>query len=139
MTTANDELTELAATAATSMVSAMGTDLWPAIKRSVLRLLSRRFTRRADLEVALDQHAAAETALVDDVARARIVRFWAESLEELVRQDLALLPELADLATVCAAARNGYQRNTARGSGTLYANQYGAQHIYHHPSPREPQ
>ena len=141
MAAANDELTGLAATAATSMVSAMGTDLWPAVKHSVLRLLSRLPGRRADLAAALEQHEGAETALADDAVRARFVQFWAGALEALIRQEPALLPELADLAAVAAggaAPRSGYQRNTAHGSGTVYANQYGSQFI-NHSSPREPQ
>lgn len=138
MASAKDELTELAAAAATSMASAVGTGLWLAVKQSVLRLLSRSPARRAQLAAALEQHAAAHAALADAAARTQFIQFWTGALEELVREDPALRPGLADLAAGPAVARNSYQQNTAHGSGTVYANQHGSLHI-HHPSPREPQ
>lgn len=140
MARVDEELTELATAAANSMVAAMGTELWPSVSGLIRRLLIRRPRQRAELTVALDQLSAEGAVAVENdgggalspADRAETVRFWADALEQLVRQDAALRPALAALAGLTLpipAPGAPRQQNSAHGFGRVYANQFGAQII----------
>ncbi|MEY9861100.1 hypothetical protein ABH935_006740 [Catenulispora sp. GAS73] len=150
MPAVREDLTELAASGAKSLVAAIGTDLWPMVRDLVRKVLIRRTRRRVELAQALDHMAAVAAAGQESTdtqdsagkaAHSELVRFWAEALREIASQDPALRPALAALAglTLPRPAPGGtavvHQQNTARGSGRLYANQCGSQHIH----VREPQ
>ena len=150
MPAVQEELTDLATSGAKSLISAIGTDLWPMVRDLVHRVLIRRSRRRTELAESLDRMATVTTAdseptdtsdSTDGATCSEEVRFWAEALEEIVSQDPALRPALAALAGLTlprpgsAVASVLRQKNTARGSGHVYANQFGSQHIH----VREPQ
>lgn len=154
MTGFQEELGDLAATGANSMVAAIGTDLWPTVRGVVRMVLIRHTRRRAELSEALDHLPGTATDPTpdpeseqppvpgDETARAEAVRFWTEALQEVVNQDPALRPALAALAgltlprTAPAAPTTAYQENTAHDSGHVYATQHGSQHI-HVPEPQD--
>jgi hypothetical protein len=154
MPSVEEELNELALTAANSLVAAMGTELWPTVGSLVRRMLTRRGQRRAELTEALDRLAVAgampaEPGPADSPGAGggaegpggdctgfdtvQAVRFWADALAELVWEDGTLRPALAALAGLARPAQGPeavHQQNTAHGFGRVYANQYGAQHFY---------
>lgn len=145
-----EELSDLAATGANSLVAAIGTDLWPTVRGVVHQVLIRRARRRPELAEALDHLAGTAVATAPDresgqaparadgAARSEAVRFWTEALHEIVDQDPVLRPALAALAglTLAHPAPPGpaaaHQENTAYDSGHVYASQYGSQHIHVH-------
>jgi hypothetical protein len=136
-----DDLNELAVTAANTLVAAMGTELWPTVGSLVRRMLTRRGRRRAELTVALDRLAVAGALPAEPsdppdslgFEKPEAVRYWAEALAELVQEDSTLRPALAALAGLARPAPGPvevHQQNTAHGFGRVYANQYGSQHFH---------
>ena len=140
-----EELTDLAAAGAKSLVASIGTDLWPTVRGLVHRILIRRTRRRTELAEALDHLAATAAgdpesvdppAFADKAKQSEAVRFWTDTLAEIVSQDPALRPALAALAGLTlprpapSAPTSVNQTNTAHGSGHVYANQCGSQHIH---------
>ncbi|MET8469112.1 hypothetical protein ABZY90_00045 [Streptomyces sp. NPDC006422] len=131
----NEELAALAASGATALVGAMGTDLWQEARRLVTRLLARaRGSRNDELTTALDRASTTARGVVD----ARTVAYWTEALSQLLYDN----PEFAADVTTLAALR-GQERpdamiqvNSATGSGEVFAVQRGSQHFASGPNSR---
>jgi|SRR6185312_15021320 hypothetical protein len=123
-----EELTELAATAANTLVSAIGTDLWQGAKSAMAALLPRSGGRRRELAKALDRLPEARTA--QDSARQR--DFWTEAIGQLLSRDPGMAEQVAALAGLAGPAAPGHavQVNSASGSGQVYAVQHGPQFIH---------
>ncbi|MER5437553.1 hypothetical protein [Streptomyces sp. NPDC002790] len=132
----NEELTALAASGATALVSAMGTDLWQEAKRLMSRVLSRaRGSRSNELTVALDRASTATRGAVD----ARAVDYWTEALSRLLDGDPGLAQDVSALASLRTpeGPDNVTQLNFASNSGEVYAVQNGSQHFASGPTPHE--
>jgi hypothetical protein len=131
----NDELAELAASGATALVSAMGTDLWQEAKRLMSGVLARaRGNRRAELAVALNRRSTTARGVVDAAA----VGYWTEALSQLLDRDPALAQDVMALASLRAPERRdiAIQVNSATDSGEVFAVQHGTQHFASGPKSR---
>ncbi|MEU1285299.1 hypothetical protein [Kitasatospora sp. NPDC005856] len=132
----NQELAELAASGATALVSAMGTDVWNEAKRLMSGLIARAHgSRRRELSVALEWGSTATRGAVDP----RAVDFWTEALFQLLDQDPALAQDVMALVTLRTAQRPDVmvQVNSATGSGEVFAVQHGDQHFDSGPRSRD--
>ncbi|MFI9273668.1 hypothetical protein ACIGXM_23565 [Kitasatospora sp. NPDC052896] len=130
----NEELAELATSAATALVSAMGTDLWQEAKRLMSGILvhgGRR--RRRELTAALDRLSTAGPAHLTGCGRdaAGLVRFWSDALAQLLEQHPDFAEHARALASLPIQEQPGkqIQLNSATNSGEVYAVQNGTQHI----------
>ncbi|GHF38924.1 hypothetical protein GCM10018790_15900 [Kitasatospora xanthocidica] len=90
----NAELTTLAASGATQVVSAIATDAWPAVKAAVLALWRRSHPERveADLEQAREDLLSAQESGRPEELQVLLVNEWQARLSRL----LVAYPELAD-------------------------------------------
>ncbi|MCX5535248.1 hypothetical protein OG785_32455 [Streptomyces sp. NBC_00006] len=132
----NEELAELAASGATALVSAMGTDLWQEAKGLMIRVLARaRGSRHNELTVALDRASTATRGAVD----ARTVDYWTEALSRLLDRDPDLAQDVMALASLRIPERPGnvVQLISATDSAEAFAVQYGSQHFASGPKSRE--
>ncbi|MFD4400130.1 hypothetical protein [Kitasatospora sp. NPDC058397] len=132
----NQELAELAASGATALVSAMGTDLWNEARRLMSGVIARAHgSRRRELSVALERGSTATRGAVDAAA----VDFWTEALFQLLDRDPALAQDVIALATLRTAQRPDVvvQVNSATGSGEVFAVQHGDQHFASGPRSRD--
>ncbi|RVU15520.1 hypothetical protein EOT10_38685 [Streptomyces antnestii] len=132
----NEELTELAASGATALVSAMGTDLWQEAKRLMDRLLAQvRGSRRNELSVALNRPSTAARGAVD----AGAVDYWTEALAQLLDRDPDLAQDVMALASLRSRERPDIvvQVNSATTSGEVFAVQHGTQHFASGPNSRD--
>ncbi|KIF73280.1 hypothetical protein QR77_03470 [Streptomyces sp. 150FB] len=132
----NEELAGLAASGATALVSAMGTDLWQEARRLMNRVLARaRGSRRDQLSDALNQKSTTARGAVD----AGTVDYWTEALSQM----LDLNPDLAQDVTALASLRTPerpdivIQLNSATHSGEVFAVQHGTQHFASGPKSRD--
>ncbi|PYC88025.1 hypothetical protein C7C46_01770 [Streptomyces tateyamensis] len=131
----NEELAELAASGATALVSAMGTDLWQEAKRLMSGVIARSHTRRKELSAELERRSTATRGAVD----AAEVQFWTQALFQLLDRN----PALAQDVMALAALRSGQQSDTAvqvnsvSGSGEVFAVQNGSQHFAFGPRSRD--
>lgn len=139
----DEQLTELATSAANALVSAMGTDLWLEAKRLMRAILAHSGRRRTELTAALDQpqpppatHQPGHAANPAD-----LVRFWSEALAQLLEQNPALAQHARALASIRPLEQPGtlLQLNSATNSGEVFAVQHGTQHIVLGPKAREPE
>jgi len=124
----NEELAELAASGATALVSAMGTDLWQEAKRLMSSVLAQaRGSRRRELAAALDRSSAADSRVVGAAA----VDYWTEALSQLLERSPAVAQDVMALASLRAPERPGIaiQVNSATNSGEVFAVQHGSQHF----------
>ncbi|MEV7926683.1 hypothetical protein [Kitasatospora sp. NPDC088264] len=124
----NQELAELAASGATALVSAMGTDLWNEARRLMSGVIARAHgSRRRELSAALERGSTATRGAVDAVA----VDFWTEALFQLLDRNPALAQDVIALATLRTEQRPDVvvQVNSATGSGEVFAVQHGDQHF----------
>lgn len=132
----NEELTELAASGATALISAMGTDLWQEAKRLMRGVLAQaRSSRREELSAALNRQSTAARGAVDTVA----VDYWTEALAQLLDQNPALAQDVLALASLRAPQRPdiSIQLNSATQSGEVFAVQHGTQHFSSGPKSRD--
>src|SRR5205085_72109 len=73
----NEELAELAASGATALVSAMGTDLWQEARRLISGVIEQaRSSRRRELSAELERRSTATRGAVD----AAVLNYWTEAL-----------------------------------------------------------
>ncbi|MGD6750204.1 hypothetical protein [Streptomyces sp. BH105] len=124
----NEELTVLAASGATALVSAMGTDLWQEAKRLMSSVLARaRGSRHNELSVALDRQSTATRGAVD----AGAVDYWTEALAQLLDRAPELAQDVMALASLRTPERPDtvIQVNSATNSGEVFAVQHGTQHF----------
>jgi len=121
----DEELTELASTAATALVSAMGTDLWQGARSLMRGILPRGGRRRRELTAALDAPAPAAAGDAD------LVDFWTAALAQLLDQDPTIAQKMRSLTQLREQVRPGspIQVNSATHSGEVFAVQQGHQHI----------
>ncbi|MFJ9173214.1 hypothetical protein [Streptomyces sp. NPDC102360] len=132
----NEELAELAASGATALVAAMGTDLWQEAKQLMSRVLARaRGSRGNELTVALDRASTATRGAVD----ARAEDYWTEALSQLLDGNPDLVQDVRALASLRTPGRPGNvtQLNFATNSGEVYAVQNGSQHFASGPASHE--
>ncbi|OLZ69366.1 hypothetical protein AV521_17695 [Streptomyces sp. IMTB 2501] len=132
----NEELAELAASGATALVSAMGTDLWQEAKRLMSGVLAQaRGSRRTELSAALDRQATADRGAVDAVA----VGYWTEALSQLLDRNPALAQDVMALASLRTPEMPDIviQVNSATNSGGVFAVQHGTQHFSSGPNSRD--
>jgi len=122
-----EELAELAATAANSLVSAIGTDLWQGVKSLMAAILARSRHRRRELTVALDGLPQSSAANASELE----LGFWTEAIGQLLRYDPTAAAQVAALAALRGQATPGttVQVNSAIGSGSVFAVQHGPQHF----------
>ena len=132
----NEELAELAASGATALVSAIGTDLWQEAKRLMSHVLAQvRGSRRNELSVALNRQSTATRGAVD----AGAVDYWTEALSQLLDRN----PDLAQDVMALASLRTQegpdivVQVNSATHSGEVFAVQHGTQHFASGPKSRD--
>ncbi|WP_371536053.1 hypothetical protein OG210_11085 [Streptomyces sp. NBC_00466] len=136
-----DELVTLAAAGATTLVTAMTTDLWQTVRDGVADLFRRSGRRRREIATRLDSHAAlVEGAATPDVARQALLRSWEMELEALLRREPSCREPLARLVEEARRAMPDDRRevihthleqnNTAHGSGTVFAVQGGDQPVH---------
>lgn len=134
----NEELAALAASGATALVGAMGTDLWQEARRLTTRLLARaRSSRGNELTTALDRASTTARGVVD----ARAVDYWTEALTHLLDQNPEFAHDVQALASLRAPERPDamVQVNSATGSGEVFAVQHGSQHFAAGPNSRTTQ
>ncbi|MFF1357266.1 hypothetical protein [Streptomyces sp. NPDC058297] len=132
----NEELVELAASGATALVSAMGTDLWQEAKRLMSGLLAQaRGSRSSELSVALNRPSTATRGAVD----AGAVHYWTEALSQLLDRNPDLVQDVKALASLRNPERPDIviQVNSANNSGEIFAVQYGTQHFASEPKSRD--
>ncbi|MER7182893.1 hypothetical protein ABT404_26060 [Streptomyces hyaluromycini] len=132
----NEELTELAASGATALVSAMGTDLWQEAKRLMSGVLAQaRGSRRNELSVALNRPSTATRGAVD----AGAVDYWTEALSQLLDRNPDLAQDVMALASLRIPERPDIviQVNSATDSGEVFAVQHGNQHFASGPNSRD--
>ncbi|WP_234544308.1 hypothetical protein [Streptomyces shenzhenensis] len=132
----NEELAELAASGATALVSAMGTDLWQEARRLMGRVLAQvRGSRRDELSVALDRQSTATRGAVD----AGAVHYWTEALSQLLDRHPELAQDVMTLASLRSPQRPDIviQVNSATHSGEVFAVQHGTQHFASGPRSRD--
>ena len=129
----NEQLAELATSAATALVSAMGTDLWQEAKRLMSGVLAHGGHRRGELAAALDRPPQAAAAHDADRGgdAADLVHFWSDALARLLEENPALAQHARALASLQIQERPGtlLQLNSASNSGQVFAVQHGTQHI----------
>jgi hypothetical protein len=124
----NEELAELAASGATALVSAMGTDLWQEAKRLMGGVLAQvRGSRRNELSAALTRQSTAARGAVD----AGAVRYWTDVLSQLLDRNPDLAQDVMALASLRIPERPDIviQVNSATNSGEVFAVQNGTQHF----------
>jgi hypothetical protein len=124
----NEELAELAASGATALVSAMGTDLWQEAKRLMGGVLAQvRGSRRNELSAALTRQSTAARGAVD----AGAVRYWTDALSQLLDRNPDLAQDVMALASLRIPERPEIviQVNSATNSGEVFAVQNGTQHF----------
>lgn len=133
----NEELAKLAASGATALVSAMGTDLWQEAKRLMTGVLAHAAHdgRRKELSAALDRAPTAGRGAVD----ARAVGYWTEALIQLLDRYPALAQDVKALTSLRIPEPPGaaIQFNSATESGEVFAVQHGTQHIVSGRNPRD--
>ncbi|MFE8949920.1 hypothetical protein [Streptomyces sp. NPDC007856] len=132
----NEELAELAASGATALVSAMGTDLWQEAKRLMSRVLAQaRGSRRNELSVALNRQSTATRGAVD----AGAVDYWTEALSQLLDRNPDLAQDVMALASLRTPERPDIviQVNSATNSGEVFAVQHGTQQFASGPKSRD--
>ncbi|WP_031078168.1 hypothetical protein [Streptomyces sp. NRRL WC-3742] len=131
----NQELAELAASGATALVAAMGTDLWNEAKQLMSGVIARAHSsRRRELSAMLERPSTAARGAVDGV----VVEYWTEALFQLLDHNPALAQDVVALASLRAPERQGVavQVNSATDSGEVFAVQYGNQHFASGPRSR---
>ncbi|MGW7726565.1 MULTISPECIES: hypothetical protein [Streptomyces] len=132
----NEELAELAASGATALVSAMGTDLWQEARGLMSRVLARaRGSRSDELSVALNRQSTAARGAVD----AGAVDYWTEALSQLLDRNPDLAQDVMALASLRTPERPDIviQVNSATHSGEVFAVQHGTQHFASGPKSRD--
>ena len=132
----NEELAELAASGATALASAMGTDLWQEAKRLMSGVLAQvRGSRRNELSAALNRQSTAARGAVD----AGAVRYWTDALSQLLDRNPDLAQDVAALASLRTPQRPdiAIQVNSATDSGEVFAVQHGNQHFSSGPKSRD--
>ncbi|MGW2372015.1 MULTISPECIES: hypothetical protein [Kitasatospora] len=132
----NQELAELAASGATALVSAMGTDLWTEAKRLMGGVIARAHGgRRRELSGALERASTATRGAVD----AEVVAYWTEALFQLLDRNPALAQDVMALASLPIRQQPDVtvQVNSATGSGEVFAVQHGNQHFASGPRSRD--
>ena len=132
----NEELAGLAASGATALVSAMGTDLWQEAKRLMSRVLAQgRGSRHNELSVALNRQSTATRGAVD----AGAVGYWTEALSQLLDRNPDLAQDVMALASLRTPERPDIviQVNSATNSGEVFAVQHGTQHFASGPKSRD--
>ncbi|WP_042412992.1 hypothetical protein [Streptacidiphilus anmyonensis] len=132
----NEELAELAASGATALVSAMGTDLWQEARRLMSGVIAQaRGSRRKELSVALDRSSTATRGAVD----ASVLHYWTEALAQLLERNPALAQDVMALASLRATEQPGVaiQVNSATHSGEVFAVLHGSQHFASGPKSRD--
>ncbi|MFG2967860.1 MULTISPECIES: hypothetical protein [unclassified Streptomyces] len=132
----NEELAELAASGATALVTAVGTDLWQEAKRLMSGILARaRGGRRDELSGALDRQSTAARGAVDSGS----VRYWTEALSQLLDRNPEFAPDVRALAALGSRDRPdiAIQVNSATDSGEVFAVQHGNQYFAAGPKSRD--
>ena len=132
----NEELAELAASGATALVSAMGTDLWQEAKSLMSGVLARaRGGRRDELSAALDRQSTAARGAVD----AGAVRYWTDALSHLLVRTPEFAQDVRALAALGTPDRPdlAIQVNSATDAGEVFAVQHGTQSFAARPKSRD--
>ncbi|NDZ78294.1 hypothetical protein G3I19_07095 [Streptomyces sp. SID10853] len=132
----NEELAALAASGATALVSAMGTDLWQEAKRLMDRVLAQaRGSRRNELSAALNRQSTATRGAVD----AGAVDYWTEALSQLLDRNRDIAQDVMALASLRTPERPDIviQVNSATNSGEVFAVQHGTQNFSSGPNSRD--
>ncbi|MET7484073.1 hypothetical protein [Streptomyces sp. NPDC005538] len=132
----NEELAELAASGATALVSAMGTDLWGEAKLLMSGVLAQvRGGRRQELSAALNQPSTATRGAVDG----SVVDYWTTALSQLLDRNPALAQDVMALTELYTRRIPdiAIQVNSATNSGELFAVQHGTQHFASAPNSRD--
>lgn len=131
----NEELAGLAASGATALVSAMGTDLWQEAKRLMSSVLAHvHGGRHNELSAALNRQSTAARGAVD----AGAVDYWTEALSQLLTRNPDLAQDVMPLASLRTPERPEIviQVNSANHSGEVFAVQHGNQHFASGPNSR---
>lgn len=132
----NAELAELAASGATALAAAMGTDLWEETKQLMSGVIAHaRGSRRRELYTALDRASTATRGAVD----ATVVGYWTEAISQLLNQNPELAQDVMALASLRIPEKPGIatQVNSATHSGEVFAVQNGTQIISFGPKSRD--
>ena len=138
----SDPTTQLALSAASTLVSHMATEAWEVCRNGFVRLFQRREGDAGAVLVAQLERGASQVERAQDreLARTQVVGSWQLELTDL----LAEHPELADelrrfLAEIDPPeeTRAWHQTNVARDQGTVYAAQ-GGNVIHHSAGPVSP-
>jgi hypothetical protein len=139
-------LASLAATAATAVVAAMGTDAWESARSRVARLLGRNDRQRVKfIEAQLDEDATlVHDADERDKVRAELAPLWGRRLAGLLQANPDAAEELQGLIKQVRTELPPTQREWLQqyirvtGGGTVFAQQgSGGQHI-HYDRPSAP-
>ncbi|NUS44535.1 MAG: hypothetical protein HOQ24_12710 [Mycobacteriaceae bacterium] len=134
--TMDADLVLLAESAATALVTAMATDLWPEMRKAASELFHRKEpVQQLDSDADLVEHAADP-----DETRSELVEIWSRRFSDLIGggdpapvAGVEGLTRLFAPATPSPAQVARRQVNTARDSGTVYAVQDGNQYIHRPP------
>lgn len=132
----NEELAALAASGATALVSAMGTDLWQEAKRLMDRVLAQvRGGRHHELSAALTRQSTATRGAVD----AGTVDYWTEALAQLLDRNRNIAQDVMALASLRPPEKPDIviQVNSATHSGEVFAVQHGTQNFSSRPNSRD--
>ncbi|CAM5657234.1 hypothetical protein AB0F92_26375 [Kitasatospora aureofaciens] len=132
----NEELAELAASGATALVAAMGTDLWTEAKRLMSGVVARAHGgRRRELSAALELPSTTTRGVVDGEA----VSYWTDALVQLLHRNPGLAQDVMALASLRIPRQPdvAVQVNSATGSGEVFAVQHGNQHFAGGPRSRD--
>ncbi|MCQ8836202.1 5'-methylthioadenosine/S-adenosylhomocysteine nucleosidase family protein [Streptomyces malaysiensis] len=142
-----ESLTALAETGATTLVSAMGTDLWQGARDAVARLFRRHAQDRESGVVVLLDEDARTVGSVDGgdagEARRELVPVWRRRLFALLTEQPEAAGDLRELVDRIgpqpSSGRQGWvQTNIARDQGTVYGVQGGNVIHYHQGMPAAP-
>lgn len=137
------ELVALATSAATSVVTAMATDAWQAVRTTVARLLGRGEARAEQLALeALDEDAANLCDEPTDDSRRDLTAAWAARLRDLLRSDpdaaKALHELVADVASSLRTMSTAGHAVAAGGDVHIQASQGGLAGLTRSSRPRRP-
>jgi hypothetical protein len=134
---AMDTLDALAMTGATTVVAAMATDAWRAVRDRIAQLFHRHGYDRQAIEAQLDGDAQLVELDEDaDGARQDVVAPWKRRLTALLREFPEAQADLADLIDrvrdeLPAAGQTWIQANLARDHGIVNAVQHGNQYTFY--------
>lgn len=138
----SDPTTQLALTAASTLVAHMATEAWEVCRNGFVRLFQRREGDAGGALVAQLERGAGQVERAQDreLARAQVVGTWQLELADLLAERPELAGELRQLLAEIdppEESRAWHQTNVARDQGTVYA-ALGGNVIHHSAGPVPP-